>query len=74
MIFPTIFASAWLRRWSYGRVVPQSQAAARFKVSIASAVRWVKRFQTTGEIWPRTPGGDRRSGRIRERIATISWA
>src|SRR5271157_1488003 len=42
----------------------RNQAAARFKVSIASAVRWVKRFQTTGEI-SRTPsGGDRRSGRI----------
>ena len=30
----------------------RNQAAAHFKVSIASAVRWVKRFQTTGEISP----------------------
>ena len=28
----------------------RNQAAARFKVSVASAVRWVKRFKTTGEI------------------------
>ena len=42
----------------------RNQAAARFKVSIASAVRWVKRFRTTGEISPAPSGGDRRSGRI----------
>ena len=42
----------------------RNQAAAHFKVSIASAVRWVKRFQTTGEISPAPWGGDRRSGRI----------
>ena len=42
----------------------RNQAAARFKVSIASAVRWVKRFRTTGEISPAPCGGDRRSGRI----------
>ena len=42
----------------------RNQAATRFKVSISSAVRWVKRFQTTGEISPAPSGGDRRSGRI----------
>ncbi len=42
----------------------RNQAAARFKVSVASAVRWVKRFNTTGEISPTPSGGDRRSGRI----------
>lgn len=42
----------------------RNQAAKRFKVSIASAVRWVKRFRTTGEISPAPSGGDRRSGRI----------
>jgi transposase len=42
----------------------RNQAAARFKVSVASAVRWVKRFNTTGEISPAPCGGDRRSGRI----------
>ena len=30
----------------------RNQAAAHFKVSVASAVRWVKRFKTTGEISP----------------------
>jgi transposase len=42
----------------------RNQAAARFKVSVASAVRWVKRFRTTGEISPAPSGGDHRSGRI----------
>ena len=42
----------------------RNQAAAHFKVSVASAVRWVKRFATTGEISPAPSGGDRRSGRI----------
>mgnify|MGYP001797906388 CR=1 FL=1 len=42
----------------------RNQAARHFKVSIASAVRWVKRFQVAGEISPLPSGGDRRSGRI----------
>ena len=42
----------------------RNQAAAHFKVSVASAVRFVKRFTTTGEISPAPSGGDRRSGRI----------
>ena len=42
----------------------RNRAAAHFKVSIASAVRWVRRFKTTGEISPAPSGGDRRSGRI----------
>lgn len=43
----------------------RNQAAARFKVSVASSVRWVKRFTTTGDISPAPSGGDRRSGRIK---------
>src|SRR5271165_6134059 len=39
-------------------------AAKRFGVSIASAVRWVTRYKTTGQISPSPSGGDRRSGRI----------
>ena len=39
-------------------------AAKRFEVSIASAVRWVMRFQTTGAVSPAPCGGDRRSDRI----------
>jgi transposase len=42
----------------------RNQAAARFKVSVANAVRWVKRFNTTGEISPTPSRGDRGSGRI----------
>ena len=42
----------------------RNMAAKLFKVSIASAVRWVKQFDTTGEISPKPSGGDRRSGRI----------
>ncbi len=42
----------------------RNAAAKLFKVSIASAVRWVKHFETTGDISPRPCGGDRRSGRI----------
>ena len=42
----------------------RNAAAKRFDVSIASAVRWVKRYETTGEISPKPLGGDRRSGRI----------
>jgi transposase len=42
----------------------RNAAARRFGVSIASAVRWVTRFKTTGEISPSPSGGDRRSGRI----------
>ena len=51
----------------------RNQAAARFKVSVASAVRWVKRFNTTGEISP-TPSGAIGAPAGSRRIATISWA
>ena len=39
-------------------------AAARFGVSIASAVRWVAEYLRTGRTAPKPRGGDRRSGRI----------
>src|ERR1700757_140722 len=42
----------------------RNAAAKRFEVSVASAVRWVKRYETTGKISPEPSGGDRRSGRI----------
>jgi transposase len=42
----------------------RNAAAKRFGVSIPSAVRWVKRFETTGEISPAPSGGDQRSKRI----------
>ena len=42
----------------------RNAAAGRFGVSIASAVRCVTRYKTTGQISPSPSGGDRRSGRI----------
>ena len=42
----------------------RNAAAKLFKVSIASAVRWVSQFRMAGEISPKPSGGDRRSGRI----------
>lgn len=40
------------------------QAAARFDIGPATAVRWAKRVETTGDAAPMTMGGDRRSQRI----------
>lgn len=42
----------------------RNAAAKRFGVSIASAVRWVMRYKTMGQVSPSPSGGDRRSGRI----------
>jgi transposase len=39
-------------------------AAARFGVAIASAVRWVHEWHTTGATCAKPKGGDRRSHRI----------
>ena len=44
--------------------ISRNAAAKRFGVSIASAVRWVCRFNATGEISPAPTGGDQRSHRI----------
>ena len=40
------------------------QAAARFGVSVSSAIRWVRRWRDWGEVRAKPQGGDRRSGRI----------
>jgi len=42
----------------------RNAAAKRFKVSIATAIRWVWRFHATGEVSPTPTGGDHRSERI----------
>jgi transposase len=42
----------------------RNAAARLFKVSIASAVRWVAQFEATGHVAPKPLGGDRRSVRI----------
>lgn len=46
-------------------------AAARFEVSIASAVRWYQRFKRTGNIEPDTIGGDRHSHRVEAHAAKV---
>jgi len=40
------------------------QAAARFGVSVSSAIRWHALARRTGTATPRRQGGDRRAGRI----------
>jgi transposase len=40
------------------------QAATRFDIGPATAVRWAKRVETTGNVAPLRMGGDRRSQRI----------
>src|SRR3974377_2009218 len=47
------------------------QAAARFDVGPATAVRWAKRVETTGDVEPMKLGGDRRSPRIEAHAEVI---
>jgi transposase len=51
------------------------QAAARFGVSAASAVRLHQRFKASGTVAPSKQGGDRRSGRIEaySEVILASW-
>ena len=44
--------------------IPASRSAARFGVSVSSAIRWVDVWRRTGRTAPYPRGGDRRSGRI----------
>jgi transposase len=44
--------------------VSRHQAAARFKVSASSAIRWQAQKQASGSVTPARAGGDRRSARI----------
>jgi transposase len=46
-------------------------AAARYDVSIASAVRWYQRFKRTGSIEPDAIGGDRHSHRVEAHAAKV---
>ena len=46
-------------------------AAAKFDVSIASAVRWYQRFKRTGSIEPDAIGGDRHSHRVEAHAAKV---
>jgi transposase len=47
------------------------QAAARFKVSASSAIRWQAQKQASGSVAPARIGGDRRSARIEAEAAFI---
>jgi transposase len=47
------------------------QAAERFGVSAASAIRWQQQFNQTGTVQPDKQGGDRRSHQIDAHKATI---
>lgn len=47
------------------------QAAVRFGVSAASAVRWHKQFRETGTVQPDKQGGDRRSRHIDAHAAVV---
>jgi transposase len=46
-------------------------AAAKFEISIASAVRWHQRFRRQGNVAPASMGGDRTSHRIEMHAAKI---
>lgn len=47
------------------------QAAARFGVSVSSAIRWHTLARRSGDATPKRQGGDRRSGRIEAHAAVI---
>lgn len=46
-------------------------AAARYEVAVATAIRWVRAFRTTGATAAKPKGGDRRSQRIEAYRAVI---
>ena len=49
-------------------------AAAKFEVSIASAVRWYQRFKRTGSIEPDAIGGDHHSHRAEAHaVRILEW-
>ena len=40
------------------------EAAAQFRVGVSSAIRWVTQARETGDVAPKTQGGDQRSRAI----------
>ena len=46
-------------------------AAAKFDVSVASAVRWHQRYKRTGSVEPDAVGGDRHSHRVEAHAAWV---
>jgi len=56
------------------RGLSRRAAAAKFDVSVASAVRWHQRYKGTGSVEPDAIGGDRSSHRIEAHAATVlAW-
>jgi transposase len=51
--------------------ISRNQAAARFSVSVASAVRWCALARQQGDALPKPQGGDRKSHRIEAQAAVI---
>ena len=49
----------------------RNQAAARFGVSVASAVRWCALERQQGDVMPKPQGGDRKSQRIEAQATVI---
>ena len=47
------------------------QAAARFRVGVSSAIRWVAQADATGDLRPKPMGGDHRSAAIEAQAETI---
>ena len=47
------------------------EAAAHFRVSVSSAIRWVAQARETGEVTPKLQGGDRRSRAIEAQAERI---
>ena len=65
-------------RWRVVRAIEaglsRHAAAAKFDVSIASAVRWHQRYTRTGSVAPDAVGGDRNSHRAEAHAAKVlSW-
>lgn len=54
-----------------GAGASRRQAAARFGVSVSSAIRWVAEWRTNGRTAPRVQGGDRRSDRVEAEAAFL---
>jgi transposase len=62
-----IYLSSDLRKRVVGAVeagASRRAAAARFGVSVSSAIRWMRAWRETGEVRAKPTGGDRRSARI----------
>ena len=50
------------------------EAAAKYDVSVTSAVRWHQRYRRTGSVAPKAMGGDRHSHRVEAHAATVlAW-